>query len=141
MNKKIRSYTELSKLKTFEERFNYLRLDGAVGFATFAFDRYLNQDLYSRNKEWKRVRELVIRRDMACDLGIEDREIGGRLLVHHMNPITEEQILNHDESIFDPEYLITVSHNTHNAIHYSNESILVHDPITRKANDTCPWRT
>lgn len=135
----IRSYSELSQLQTFEERFEYLRLSGKVGDETFGFDRYLNQQLY-RSAKWKKVRDLVIIRDNGCDLGIEDREVAGRVLIHHMNPITEYELKTMDEKIFDPEYLITVSHITHNAIHYGDSTLLVSDPVIRKPGDTCLWR-
>ncbi len=135
----IRSYTELRKLKTFEERFRYLQLDGSVGIETYGFDRWLNQVFY-RCRPWQKARREVIMRDEGCDLGILDRPIPGRVLIHHMNPITQEQIEERDPIIFDPEYLITTQHRTHNAIHYSDESILIPtEPIVRKPNDTCPW--
>ena len=135
----IRSYSELIHIPTFEERFEYLKLSGAVGKETFGFDRYLNQVFY-RSKEWKRVRDLVIVRDNGCDLGIEDREICGRIYIHHMNPISLSDIERKSESILNPEYLICVTHNTHNAIHYGDSSLLVTTPIERTPNDTCPWR-
>lgn len=135
----IRSYSELIHIPTFEERFEYLKLSGAVGKETFGFDRYLNQVFY-RSKEWKRVRDLVIVRDNGCDLGIEDREICGKIYIHHMNPISLSDIERKSESILDPEYLICVTHNTHNAIHYGDSSLLVTAPIERTPNDTCPWR-
>lgn len=135
----IRTYTELSKLKTFEERFFYLQLRGIVGESTFGFDRYLNQILYQSPK-WKSARDFVIIRDNGCDLGIEGREIHGRILVHHMNPITIDDIEKESEFLYDPEYLITTIHNTHNAIHYGDESLLIKAPIIRSKYDTCPWR-
>lgn len=135
----IRTYTELSKLKTFEERFFYLQLKGIVGESTFGFDRYLNQILYQSPK-WKSARDFVIIRDNGCDLGIEGREIHGRILVHHMNPITIDDIEKESEFLYDPEYLITTIHNTHNAIHYGDESLLIKAPIIRSKYDTCPWR-
>lgn len=135
----IRTYSELITLPTFEERFEYLRLGGKVGAETFGFDRYLNQIFYKSDK-WLSVRDKVIIRDNGCDLGIEGREIYGRILVHHMNPITMDDILNHSSWILDPEYLITTVKNTHDAIHYSDESLLIKDPIERRKNDTCPWR-
>ena len=139
MSTNIRTYSELCKLKTFEERFEYLKLDGEVGKETFGFDRYLNQVFY-KSPEWHRVRNEVILRDNGCDLGIEDREIHGRVLVHHMNPITKEDILNRSEMILNPEYLICTIKNTHDAIHYSDENILVKAPVERSKNDTCPWK-
>lgn len=136
---KIRNYTELSKLKSFRERYDYLKLSGVIGDETFGFDRYLNQQLY-RSAKWKKVRDCVIVRDGGCDLGIDDREIGGKIIIHHMNPITEYEIRTMDETIFDPEYLITVSHITHNAIHYGDENLLISDPVERRPGDTCLWR-
>lgn len=135
----IRTYSELSKLATYKERYEYLKLSGKVGNETFGFDRYLNQQLY-RSAKWKKVRDLVLIRDGGCDLGIEDREIFGKALIHHMNPITEYDIKTMDEKIFNPEYLITVSHITHNAIHYGDSTLLVSDPVIRKPGDTCLWR-
>lgn len=135
----IRSYSELVTLHTFEERFEYLKLNGRVGEVTFGFDRYLNQAFY-KNPEWLRVRDKVIIRDNACDLGIEDREINGRILVHHMNPLTSDDILNRSRYLLDPEYLICTMKNTHDAIHYSDSNLLIKSPIERRQNDTCPWR-
>ena len=135
----IRTYSELITLPTFEERFEYLRLGGKVGAETFGFDRYINQIFYKSYK-WLSVRDKVIIRDNGCDLGIEGREIYGRILVHHMNPITMDDIVNHSSWILDPEYLITTVKNTHDAIHYSDENLLIKDPIERRKNDTCPWR-
>lgn len=135
-----KTYTELSNLKSFKERFEYLKLDGKVGVDTFGHDRYLNQALYT-SPEWRKVKNKVIIRDCGCDLGIEGHSIGKRPIIHHMNPITVEQINNRDPEIFNPEYLITVSHQTHNAIHYSDDSILNRcEPVERKAGDTIPWR-
>lgn len=135
----IRTYSELRKLNTFKERYDYLRLYGRVGKETFGFDRYLNQIIY-KLPEWKSVRDKVIVRDCGCDLGMEGYEIGEKILVHHMNPITMDDIINHNQDIFNPEYLICVSHQTHNAIHYGDESQLILDPIERSPNDTCPWK-
>ena len=135
----IRTYTELTKLPTYEERFAYLRLDGTVCDETFGNDRYLNQILY-KSPRWRKVRRLVILRDNGCDLGIEDYEIRGRIIVHHMDPITLDDIIHERDSVFNPEYLICTAHNTHNAIHYGDESLLVTAPIERSKNDTCPWR-
>ena len=135
----MKTYSELSKLKTFEERYEYLKESGAVGVETFGFDRYANQALYN-SREWKKARDQVIIRDGGCDLGIEGRDIPQNVLVHHINPISAEDILNRDPVVFDPENLVTVSLNTHNAIHYSSEDILVKLPEERKPNDTCPWR-
>lgn len=135
----IKTYSELITLPTFEERFEYLKLGGKVGRETFGYDRYLNQMLY-KLPEWLSVRDEVIVRDNGCDLGVLGREVYGRILVHHMNPVTVEDILNRNPAIFDPEFLISTTKNTHDAIHYSDESLLVKDPIVRSKNDTCPWR-
>lgn len=135
----IRTYSELIQLPTFKDRFDYLRLDGVVGKDTFGFDRYLNQQFY-RSSEWKRIRNRVIVRDNGCDLGIDDYEIHGRILIHHMNPISIEDLQHMSDLLMNPEYLICVSHRTHNAIHYGDESLIVTAPIERTQNDTCPWR-
>ena len=135
----IKTYSELIQLPTFEERFQYLKLSGAVGKETFGFDRYLNQSFY-RSAAWKRVRDQVIVRDNGCDLGIDDRIIYGKILIHHMNPINDRDILDLTDILLNPEYLICVSHLTHNAIHYSDESLLPREPIVRFKNDTCPWK-
>ena len=134
-----RSYTELSKLKTFKERYEYLKLGGAVGKETFGFDRYLNQILY-RSPEWKAVRDKVIVRDGGCDLGVPGYDICENIIIHHMNPISVEDIRDNREYVLDPEYLISTRHITHNAIHYGSEDILPQEPIERRKNDTCPWR-
>lgn len=136
----IRTYSELSKLSTFEERYEYLRLDGVVGEETFGFDRYLNQRFYQNDIEWKKVRDFVIMRDLGCDLGIEGREIKGKIIVHHMNPITKYDLLNRTKLLLDPEYLICTLKSTHNAIHYGDENLLMKGPVERTKNDTCPWR-
>ena len=136
----IKTYSELLTFETFEERFNYLKLNGIVGQDTFGFDRYMNQLLYHNSKEWKAVRNKVIVRDNGCDLGMEGYDILGRILVHHLNPITIDDIKNRSPTIFDLNNLICVSHNTHNAIHYGDENLLVKAPIERKLNDTCPWK-
>ena len=135
----IRTYSELIQLPTFEERFEYLRLNGSVGKDTFGFDRYLNQQFYG-SSEWRRVRDQVILRDCGCDLGIEGYEIPSRVLIHHMNPISIEDLQSMSDLLMNPEYLICVSHRTHNAIHYGDESFIVTTPIERSQNDTCPWR-
>lgn len=136
---KNRSYSELMRLETFEERFRYLKLSGTVGEASFGFERYLNQNFY-RSKEWKRIRNEVILRDNGCDLGVDGYPIGGRVIIHHMNPINEDDIENSTDILLNPEYLISVSQDTHNAIHYSDEHLLQTKPIERKLWDTCPWR-
>lgn len=135
----IKTYSELSRLKTFEERYQYLRLNGSVGRETFGFDRYLNQVFY-RSQKWKSIRNQVIIRDNGCDLGIEGRDINGRILIHHMNPISLDDIVNESDLLLDPEYLICTVHSTHNAIHYGDENLLILDPIVRSKNDTCPWK-
>lgn len=135
----IRTYSELIKMPTFTERFEYLRLDGIVGEETFGFDRYLNQIFY-KSKEWLEARDYVIVRDFGCDLGIDGREIFGRILVHHMNPIRKEDIISRSKILLNPEYLICVSKSTHDAIHYGDGSLLISEPIERTKNDTCPWR-
>lgn len=135
----IRTYSELIKIPTFKDRFEYLRLDGKVGEETFGFDRYLNQIFY-KSPEWKAARDFVIIRDQGCDLAMEGHEIFGRILVHHMNPIRIEDIVNCSKYLLDPEYLICTIKNTHDAIHYGDGSLLITGPIERTKNDTCPWR-
>ena len=135
----IRTYSDLSKLTTFEDRYNYLRLNGFVGQETFGFDRYLNQVFY-KSAKWRSVRDFVIVRDNGCDLGIEGREIYGKIIIHHMNPITIKDIEQESAFLLDPEFLISTVHETHNAIHYGDENLLIRSPIERKPNDTCPWR-
>lgn len=137
--KMFRTYTELSKLNSFLERYEYLRIGGKVGKETFGFDRYLNQVFY-KDPEWLEARDNVIIRDGGCDLGMPDREIRGKILVHHMNPVTKEQILRRDPALFDPEYLICTIKSTHDAIHYGDQTLLMLDPIVRIKNDTCPWK-
>jgi hypothetical protein len=135
----MRTYTELIQLPTFEERFDYLRLDGVVGESTFGFDRYLNQVFY-RSQKWKEIRDLVIIRDNGCDLGISDRSIYGKIIIHHMNPIRLSDIEKESAFLLNPEYLICVTHNTHNAIHYGDDNLLIKPPVERTKYDTCPWR-
>ena len=135
----IRTYSELSKLQTFEERYQYLKLNGAVGEETFGFDRFINQNFY-KSPEWKAVRDFVIVRDNGCDLGIEGYEIRGKIYIHHMNPILPKDIVTQSGFLLNPEYLISTTHPTHNAIHYGDESLLIKAPIERSKNDTCPWR-
>lgn len=135
----LRTYSKLVLLPTFEERFEYLKLNGAVGIDTFGFDRYLNQTFY-KSVEWKRIRNKVIIRDNGCDLGIDGYEIYGRILIHHMNPITQDDIINRTDLLLNPEYLISVSLDTHNGIHYGDINQLLKGPIVRKPNDTCPWK-
>ena len=135
----IKTYSELSKLTTFEERYRYLRLGGRVGEETFGFDRWINQMFY-KDSEWLKIRDEVIIRDNGCDLGIEGREIYSRIIVHHMNPITKADILDRSEFLLNPEYLICTVKNTHDAIHYGDENLLITLPMERNVNDTCPWR-
>lgn len=136
-----RSYHELARFKTFEERYEYLRLSGMVGQSTFGSDRYLNQALYT-SPEWKSFRNRIIIRDNGCDLGIEGRDVlGDRIIIHHINPLTVEDVENRSPVIFDPDNVICVSHNTHQAIHYGDQSLLQKDPVERTPNDTCPWKT
>ena len=137
--KNIRTYSELITIQTFKERYEYLRLKGFVGEETFGYDRYLNQSFY-RSKEWMDIRDYVIVRDNGCDLGMPGHEIHGRILIHHMNPITKEDILRRSEFLLDPEYLISTIKLTHDAIHYGDENLLMDEPIVRTKNDTCPWR-
>lgn len=139
MKTSIKTYSELITIPTFEERYEYLRLQGRVGEETFGFDRWLNQVFY-RTKEWKTVRDKVIVRDCGCDLAMFDRELQGRILVHHMNPILTRDIVNRTEFLLNPEYLICTSKNTHDAIHYGDSELLITMPIERSRNDTCPWR-
>lgn len=135
----IRKYSELMLIESFEERFRYLKLSGSVGLETFGFDRYFNQKFY-RSKEWKRIRDEVIIRDNGCDLGVNGYEIHGRIYIHHMNPIRLNDIENATDFLLNPEYLITTTLNTHNAIHYGDEDLLILSPINRTENDTCPWK-
>lgn len=140
----IRTYSELVTFTTFMERYEYLRLGGKVGEETFGFDRYINQRFY-KSDEWLAVRDYVILRDTRnndyCqDLGVDGHNIPGRILIHHINPITKDDILRRSKYLLDPEYLISVSDNTHKAIHYGDSSLLITAPIERSINDTCPWR-
>lgn len=135
----IRTYSELIKLPTFEERFEYLKLNGVVSESTFGSERYLNQMFY-KSDEWKRLRRKIILRDNGCDLGVEGFDIQSKIYIHHMNPISSDDILQHSEILIDPENLICVSLRTHNAIHYGDETQIITKPIERKPNDTCPWR-
>lgn len=135
----IRRYSELVLLATFEERFRYLRLDGAVGEETFGFDRSVNQRFYG-SVEWKSVRDFVIVRDGGCDLGVAGHEIYGKVFIHHMNPLLLKDFERKSDFLLDPEYLVATTHHTHNAIHYGDERLLVTAPIERSRNDTCPWK-
>jgi hypothetical protein len=136
----IRTYSELIELPTFEERYRYLQLRGKVGEDTFGWDRYLNQKFYRTDKEWLAIRDYVIIRDNGCDLAMSDREIREKIIVHHMNPITKEDIMRRTKFLLDPEYLICTVDSTHKAIHYGDESLLIKAPVERTKNDTCPWR-
>ena len=135
----LRTYTELTRIPTFIERFKYLKLGGRVGEETFGYDRYLNQQFY-QSYDWKRLRRDIIIRDCGCDLAFPDREIFDRIYIHHMNPISPEDILRHSEEVMNPEFLICTSKLTHEAIHFGDESLLFMEPIERRPGDTCPWR-
>lgn len=135
----IRTYSELITFPTFEERFKYLQLNGQVGESTFGFDRYMNQVFY-RSQKWKSIRDFVIIRDCGCDLGVEGYGIHGKIIIHHMNPLSMRDIETESDFLLNPDFLICTTHNTHNAIHYGDENLLVTAPIERTKNDTCPWR-
>lgn len=135
---RVRTYSELRRFDTFEERYEYLRLGGGVGESTFGFDRYINQAFY-RSALWKQVRNQVIVRDNGCDLGILDRPINGGLLVHHINPMSVDDLIHHEEWVLNPEYLITTTHDTHNAIHYGDQSLLKKPFTPRQMGDTKLW--
>ena len=137
--KNIKTYSELITIPTFEKRFEYLKLDGQVGVETFGFNRYLNQAFY-KSDEWLSIRDYVITRDNGCDLGMEGYEIYGRILIHHINPITKDDIIQRSRILLDPENLITTVKRTHDAIHYGDSNLLIKAPIERRKNDTCPWR-
>lgn len=138
-NMKIKTYSELIMILTFEERFEYLKIGGRIGEQTFGSDRYYNQRFY-RSAEWKRVRNEIILRDNGCDLGCPDRPIPGKIIIHHLNPIIIDDIDLGSEYLLNPDYLICVSHNTHNALHYGDKSLLPKDPVERRPYDTCPWK-
>ena len=136
----IKSYSELIRIPTYKERFEYLRLNGIVGKDTFGYDRYLNQAFYN-SPEWRRFRRDIIIRDNGCDLACEGYEIRGKIILHHINPITQDDLISRRRDVlFDPENIICVTHNTHNAIHYGDANLLITGPIERVANDTCPWK-
>ena len=135
----IRTYSELCQIPSYKERFEYLKLDGVVGKATFGSKRYLNQKFYTSD-EWKRVRDIVIVRDLGCDLGFPGYDIYGQIQVHHMNPMIIEDVISHSSEILNPEFLICTSYQTHKAIHYGTEEMLVLPPVERTKNDTCPWK-
>lgn len=136
----MRTYSELIKLPTFEERFMYLKLDGVVADSTFGFDRYLNQNFYT-SQQWRKLRDEIIIRDNGCDLGVDGYPIYGKILIHHINPINQKDILQHSDYLLNPEYLICTTYDTHNAIHYGDMSKIPYkESVERKPNDTCPWR-
>ena len=135
----IKTYSELVQLPTFLGRFEYLKLSGQVGQETFGFVQYLNQSFY-HSGEWRPIRDYVIARDLGCDLGVEGYEIHGRIYIHHINPITADDVKQATEFLTDPEYLICTTHNTHNAIHYGDASLLMTEPVERTPYDTCPWK-
>lgn len=139
MSTLLRRYSELIRLPTFEARYEYLRLAGIVGEATFGFDRYLNQLMYT-SARWKKVRNQVIIRDNGCDLAMPGYDLKSKIIVHHMNPLTMKEVEEVSDDIFNPEYLICVSQRTHNAIHYGDAELLQKGPIERRPNDTCPWK-
>lgn len=134
-----KTYSEAMKRTTFEDRYNYLKIGSVVGDPTFGGERYLNQVLY-KSPEWKRFRREIIIRDAGCDLAFEGRDIIDRVYIHHINPITPDEVRNRDPKIFDPENVICVSYDTHQAIHFGDESLLHLDVKPRRPNDTCPWR-
>lgn len=136
----IRNYSELIQLKTFEERFEYLKIGGKVGEATFGYDRWINQRFYRMDEEYRKARREVILRDNGFDLGVEDHEIIGLFIIHHMNPITKEDIINRTRFALDPEFMVSTSDLTHKAIHYGNIELLPKPFIERMPNDTSPWR-
>lgn len=135
----IKTYSELITIPTYKERFEYLKLGGVVGRDTFGYDRYLNQAFYN-SPEWKRFRRDIIIRDNGCDLACEGYSIRGRIILHHINPITYEDLINRSSILFDQENIVCVTHNTHNAIHYGDSNLLITGPIERTSNDTCPWK-
>lgn len=139
ITKNIRTYSELITLPTFKERFEYLRLNGIVGKDTFGFDRYMNQIFY-KSREWQSLRNQIIIRDNGCDLGVDGYEIHGKILIHHMNPITPDDIVERSDYLLNPDFLISTTLTTHNAIHYGDEKLIDKEPIERSKNDTCPWR-
>lgn len=134
----MRTYSELAQIDNFEDRFEYLKLGGEVGATTFGFDRYVNQQFY-RSREWRLMRQKIIARDIGCDLGIEGYEIYDRIYIHHMNPMTVDDLTHGNEDILDPEYLISTTHRTHNAIHYGDASLLRKDLVERRPGDTKLW--
>lgn len=138
LSRRIRSYSELIRYSSFEDRYEYLRLRSSVGEVTFGFDRWINQNFY-RSSEWKRVRDIVIVRDLGMDLGVTGHDIFEKIIIHHMNPIRLEDLDDSDPDILDPEYLITTCHNTHNAIHYGDATLLPQPVVERRPGDTKLW--
>lgn len=136
---KIKTYSEMIQLPTFEERFRYLKLGGGIGVETFGSDRYLNQRFYN-SPEWKSFRDKVIIRDNGCDLAFEEYVINGSIIIHHLNPLSIKDILDRNPALFDMENVVCVSHRIHNAIHYGDESLLYSKVNVRKKNDQCPWK-
>lgn len=136
----IKRYSELKEFTSFEDRFKYLLQKGRVGEETFGYQRWYNQKFYQTSVEWKKIRDLIIIRDNGCDLGIDGLDIHGAIYIHHINPISYDDLINQRPCLFDPENLICTTHATHNAIHYGDESFLFGLPIERKLNDTCPWK-
>lgn len=137
--KSIKTYSELCELSSFEDRYNYLKLEGSVGFDTFGFDRWMNQMFY-KSKEWKDIRNYIITRDNGCDMGLKGYEINDKIIIHHMNPITVNDIIYSNAVLLDPEQLICVSQKVHNAIHYGSDDLLIRPIVERMPNDTVPWR-
>ncbi len=139
VEKMAKTYTEMIKLSTYEERFRYLKIGGVIGEETFGFDRYLNQVFY-KSKEWRSIRDKIIARDLGCDLAVKNREIWGKILIHHINPISAKDIVNRSDLLLNPDYLVCCSKRTHDAIHYGDESILFTGFVERKPGDTCLWK-
>lgn len=135
----VKTYSELITIPSFLERFRYLKIGGQVGKETFGYDRYLNQILY-KSGEWRRFRRDIILRDHGCDLACEGFDVYGKIIVHHIDPITIEDVVNRNPKVFDPENVISTSLDTHNAIHYGDENLLMIEPVERRPYDTCPWR-
>lgn len=135
----MKTYSELIQIPTFEERYHYLRLFGSVGEETFGFKRWLNQEFY-HSSEWLKFRDKIIIRDGGCDLAVDGFEIYGSIIIHHLNPITYDDILNRNPCVFDPNNVVCTKLSTHNAIHYGDETLLPKIPVERTRNDTCPWR-
>lgn len=137
----IRTYSDLCKLVSFEERYSYLKLNGSIGEETFGFDRFINQSFY-KSREWKTIRDFIIIRDNGCDLGLIGHDIRGKIIIHHINPISKNDIVTGSDLLLNPEFLISTTHATHNAIHYGDEKLLMSNSvIERLPNDTCPWKS